>query len=49
MTMEPHLLHDFAARSVGTSLADYTRAERTPVSRARRKPRTTFGKPGSRR
>ncbi|MEE6287098.1 hypothetical protein V2J52_05460 [Georgenia sp. MJ173] len=48
MTMHPHLLHDFAARSVGTTLADYTRAERTPASRPR-KPRTTFGWPGTRR
>ena len=47
--MYPHLLHDFSARSAGTSLADYTRAQRTPASRALRKPRTTVGRPGSRR
>lgn len=46
--MEPHLLHDFVARSLGTTLADYTRAERTPASRAR-KPRTRFGRPGASR
>lgn len=48
--MDPHLLDDFAARSVGVTLAELTRKQRMPASgRAIRPPRTRRGRSSLRR
>ncbi|PYF99006.1 hypothetical protein SAMN05216184_10928 [Georgenia satyanarayanai] len=46
--MDPHLLHDLAARSSGLTMADFALVQRLSPSRPR-KPRTTIGWPGRRR
>ena len=46
--MEPHLLHDLAARSTGQTMADFALVQHLAPNRPR-KPRTRLGWPGRRR
>lgn len=38
--MDPHLLDAFAARSVGTTLSEFTHAQRMPARNIARRPRS---------